>query len=46
MLIGITSVLSSLGSEIREIGGIAPDAADVVEAYWQLVDMTVFGRKA
>ena len=46
MLIGITSVLSSLGSEIKEIARIELDAPDVVDANWKLIDMTVFGRKA
>jgi hypothetical protein len=46
MLIGITSVLSSLGSEIKEIARIETDASDVVDANWKLIDMTVFGRKA
>jgi len=46
MLIGITSALSSLGSEIKEIARIEPDAPSVVDAYWKLIDMTVFGRKA
>ena len=46
MPIGITSVLSSLGSEIQEIARIEPDAPDVVDAYWKLVDMAVFGRQA
>jgi TetR/AcrR family transcriptional regulator len=44
MLIGMTSVLSSLGSEIKEIARIEPDAPDVVDAYWKLIEMTVFGR--
>jgi hypothetical protein len=46
MLIGTTSVLSSLGSEIKEIARIELDAPDVVDANWKLIDMTVFGRKA
>ena len=46
MLIGITSVLSSLGSEIKEIVRIELDVPDVVDANWKLIDMTVFGRKA
>jgi hypothetical protein len=46
MLIGITSVLSSLGSEIKETARIELDAPDVVDANRTLIDMTVFGRKA
>jgi hypothetical protein len=32
--------------EIKEIARIEPDAPDVVDAYWKLIDMTMFGRKA
>jgi hypothetical protein len=39
-------VLSSLGSEIQEIARIEPDAPGVVDAYWKLADMAVFGRQA
>jgi AcrR family transcriptional regulator len=45
MLIGITSALSSLGPEIQELSGIKPDDPAVVDAYWAVVDATVFGRK-
>jgi AcrR family transcriptional regulator len=45
MLVGITSVLSTLGSEIKEIAHIDPEDPDIVDAYWKLVDITVFGRK-
>jgi len=40
MLIGIPSVLSSLGSEIKEIARIELDVPDVVDANWKLIDMT------
>ncbi len=42
MLIGITSVLSSLGPEIRAISGLSPNKPAVVESYWKLVEALVF----
>ena len=45
MLIGIISVLSSLGPEIRELSGIDTDDPAIVDAYWAIFDATVFGRK-
>jgi|HubBroStandDraft_3_1064219.scaffolds.fasta_scaffold99789_2 TetR/AcrR family transcriptional regulator len=45
MLIGITSVLSSLGPEIHELSGIDTDDPAVIDAYWAVLDATVFGRK-
>ena len=42
MLIGITSVLSSLGPEMRAISGVSPNDPAVVESYWKLVDTLVF----
>ena len=44
MLIGITSVLSSLGPEIRAISGLSPNNPAVVESYWKLVQTLVFNR--
>ena len=43
LLIGATSVLSSLGAEIREATGLSPDSTAVVETYWSLIEQTVFG---
>jgi TetR/AcrR family transcriptional regulator len=43
LLIGATSVLSSLGAEIREATGLAPDSRMVVETFWSLIEQTVFG---
>ena len=44
LLIGATSVLSSLGAEIREATGLSPDSTAVVETYWSLIEQTVFGE--
>ena len=45
MLIGMISVLSSVGDEIRLVANISPTDPEVVNAYWELIDHTVFGRK-
>jgi TetR/AcrR family transcriptional regulator len=41
MLIGITSVLSSLGPEMRAVSGLSPNDPAVVESYWKLVGTLV-----
>ncbi len=43
LLIGATSVLSSLGAEIREATGLLPDSPTVIETFWSLIEQTVFG---
>jgi hypothetical protein len=43
LLIGATSVLSSLGAEIREATGLSPDSPTVIETFWSLIEQTVFG---
>jgi AcrR family transcriptional regulator len=45
MLIGMISVLSSVGDEIRLVANISPTDPEVVDAYWELIDHAVFGRK-
>lgn len=42
MLIGAASVLSSLGAEILEATGLAPDSPSVVESYWSIIEHTIF----
>ncbi len=42
MLIGMTSVLSSLKAEIRQAAGIVTEDSEVVEAYLQLLDAAIF----
>jgi TetR/AcrR family transcriptional regulator len=45
MLIGMTSVLTSLAPEIRSFSGIAFDDPGILERYWQLVETFIFDRK-
>jgi len=45
MLIGMISVLSSVGDEIRLVADISPNDPKIVAAYWELIDHAVFGRK-
>jgi len=42
MLIGMTTVLSSLAPEIRRFSGISPDDPHIVEAYWKLIESLIF----
>jgi TetR/AcrR family transcriptional regulator len=44
MLIGCTSVLSSLRGEMGATLGLSTTKPSVVDAYWRLVDMTIFKR--
>jgi AcrR family transcriptional regulator len=44
MFIGMASVLSSLGAEIRKISGILPDDPGIVEEYWSLIEAAFFDR--
>jgi TetR/AcrR family transcriptional regulator len=45
MLIGMTSVLTSLAPEIRTFSRISPDDSSVVERYWELIESFIFSRK-
>jgi TetR/AcrR family transcriptional regulator len=45
MLIGMTSVLTSLAPEIRTFSSISPDDSSVVERYWELIECFIFRRK-
>lgn len=42
MLIGMVSALSSLGAEMRKTSGVQPDDPAVVDAYWALIEKTMF----
>jgi TetR/AcrR family transcriptional regulator len=44
MFIGMASVLSSLGAEIRKISGISPDDTGIVDEYWRLIELAFFDR--
>src|SRR6202048_178494 len=46
MMVSLTATLSGFGPEMQVTGGIYSDNAKVIEAYWHLVDETVFGRHA
>ncbi len=45
MLIGATSVLSSLGAEILEATGLIPDSPAIVESYWSIIAQAIFRAK-
>jgi len=43
-LIGMTSVLSSLGGEMKETSRISSSDPDIVEAYWSLIENTLLRK--
>ena len=45
MLIGMTSVLVSLGAEIEAVTGLSVKSPETKNAYFDLIDAMVFGRK-
>src|SRR4030088_3112612 len=42
----LTATLSGLGPEMQVTSGLSAENAKVIEAYWRLVDETVFGKHA
>src|SRR6266446_6290468 len=46
MMISLVSALSEFGPEMRVTRRLSAERADVVDAYWKLVDETVFGARA
>jgi TetR/AcrR family transcriptional regulator len=44
MMVSLTATLSGFGPEMQVTGGISAENAKVIEAYWCLVDETVFGK--
>ena len=42
MMVGLTATLSGFGPEMQLTGGLSAEDPKVVEAYWRLVDKTVF----
>src|SRR5712691_3588882 len=46
MMVSLTATLSGLGPEMQVMSGLSAENAKVVEAYWSLVDETVFGKHA
>lgn len=45
LFIGVTSVLSALGAEIRYNSGVDPEDPGVANQYWRLVDQLAFKRR-
>jgi AcrR family transcriptional regulator len=45
MMISLTATLSEFGPELQVTSGLSAEAPKVAEAYWRLVDETVFGKK-
>jgi TetR/AcrR family transcriptional regulator len=46
MMVSLTATLSGFGPEMQATSGLSVENAKVVEAYWRLVDETVFGKAA
>src|ERR1700674_486973 len=46
MMVSLTATLSGVGPEMQVTSGLSAENAKVIEAYWRLVDETVFGKHA
>src|SRR6266702_3967184 len=46
MMVSLTATLSGFGPEMQVTRGLSGENAKVIEAYWSLVDETVFGKHA
>jgi hypothetical protein len=46
MMVSLTATLSGFGPEMQATSGLSAKDTRVVEAYWRLVDETVFGTSA
>jgi TetR/AcrR family transcriptional regulator len=46
MMVSLTATLSGFGPEMRVTSALSAEDPKVVEAYWRLVDETVFGTQA
>jgi TetR/AcrR family transcriptional regulator len=44
MMVSLTAALSEFGPEMQVTSGVSSEDTKVVEAYWRLVDETVFGE--
>jgi hypothetical protein len=44
MMVSLTATLSGFGPEMHVTSGLSAENGKVVEAYWRLVDETVFGK--
>jgi TetR/AcrR family transcriptional regulator len=45
MMVSLTATLSGFGPEMQVTSGVSAENAKVIEAYWRLVDETVFGNR-
>jgi AcrR family transcriptional regulator len=45
MMVSLTAALSEFGPEMQVTSGLSSEDTKVVEAYWRLVDETVFGQR-
>jgi AcrR family transcriptional regulator len=45
MMVSLTATLSEFGPEMQVTSGLSSEDTKVVEAYWRLVDETVFGQE-
>jgi TetR/AcrR family transcriptional regulator len=46
MMVSLTATLSGFGPEMQVTSGLSAENTKVIEAYWSLVDETVFGKHA
>jgi TetR/AcrR family transcriptional regulator len=46
MIVSLTATLSGFGPEMKITSGLCAEDKNVIDAYWRLVDETVFGRFA
>jgi hypothetical protein len=46
MMVSLTATLSGFGPEMQVTSGLSAENRKVIEAYWSLVDETVFGKHA
>jgi TetR/AcrR family transcriptional regulator len=46
MMVSLTAALSEFGPEMRVTRRLSADRPEIIEAYWKLVEDTVFGTKA
>src|SRR6266404_1803751 len=46
MMVSLTATLSGFGPEMQVTSGLSAENAKVIDAYWRIVDETVFGKQA
>src|SRR5436190_6445454 len=46
MMVSLTATLSGFGPEMQVTSGLSAENTKIIEAYWSLVDETVFGKHA